>query len=242
MVDKDKLDNLRKKKKKKRKEKKRGSGKSSRGKKKEKEKTKKQKLEEFKGGGSGSGKSRGTEDIKRLLFTLGSIDLFTRRAADYEEEGMNPANKSIKEDVGEEFVGEVTSFLGVFNVPEISNKYGYSWENILRVIPSNNDKSGDTLETNDGNVSKKDVNELLKCIANIVLLAEGTKVAKEEKDNTDRRDEVTRKFTTVLHNYYQELLSESRVQTVAEKHGYDWQDDILMDVLENQDFEGRLSG
>lgn len=249
MVDRDKLERLRNKKSgksssgggsKKKSSSKSGKKKKRSKKKTKKEKTKKQKLEEFKGGSSSGGGGDGTGDIKRLLFTLGSIDLFTRRAADYEEDGMNPANKTIKEDVGEEVVGEVTSFLGVFDVPQIADRYGYSWDNIIRVIPSNDDRVGDTLETNDGNVKKRDVKSLLKCIANILLFAEGTKVAKENKPKKDRRDRVTMKFTGVLHNYYNELISESQVQRISEKYGFDWKEDILMDVLENQDFEKEL--
>lgn len=203
-----------------------------------KEKTKKQKLDEFKGKSSSSG--GGTEDIKRLLFCLGNLDLYTRMVGEYEYRGLDKSQKKIKDEVASSFAGEITNFLGVFDVAEIADEYGYSWEQITNTIASNQDKIGRSMNTNPGNAKKRDVKELLDCIANIVLYVEGTKHAEEDKDNKNRRDEVTLVIADAIHDAYQSILSEVEVQRIAERHGYDWESDVLKGVLENQDFESKL--
>lgn len=207
------------------------------------EETKEEKLEHFKSSSSTSTskpKTGSTEDIKRLLFALGNLDLYTRLIKEHNFDGIDKSSRNVKNDVCQDVSGEVTNFMGVFNVPKIASNYGYSWENIVNVATKNQDMTGDSLNTNSGKVKKPDIKELLDCIANIILYVEGTKRHIENKDDKNRRDEIKYIISDAMHKHYEEILSTVGIQKIAEKYGYDWKSDILEGVLTDQDFESKI--
>lgn len=209
-----------------------------------KERTKKDKLSAFKGSSSSppDQTSGDTEDIKRLLFTLSNMEVFTRILKDYEAEGMNPAQMRVKEEFSADVSNEITNFLGVFGVQDIIDDYGYDWSHILDLTANKRDMTGKSLKTNSGNVKKEDVKELLDCIANVILFVEGNIRAKEEKDDDkmDMRDKTIKFVAEKMYEQYKDIISKNRVQRISERHGYDWQKDVLQDVLENQDFGSKI--
>lgn len=205
---------------------------------KEKKDTKKNKISQFKGNTSSD--DGGTGDIKTLLFTLANMDAYTRVVVDYEFSGFNNAQEKVKNDFAKDVSGEITNFLGVFNIRDITNKYGYEWKNILSIAINNQDMGGETLKTNSGNQTSSDIRDLLDCIANVILFVEGNVRSKEEKDNTAMKDKVQLRIAKGMYEQYNEIISRNEVQKIAEKHGYDWKDDILKGVLTEQDFEKRI--
>lgn len=245
MVDPDRLDDVmssssssKKKKKKKKSNKSKSSGSEDAG------MTKSEKLEHLKGSSSSSSPSTSasgdTEDIKRLLFALANMDGYPRIVAEYDFDQFNKAQSKIKEEFAKDVSGEVTNFLGVFGVDEVADKYGYGWGNILDIVMSNQDMTGRTLRTNSGNVSKGDVKELLDAIANIILYVEGSLRSKQDMDNKKQRDATIEVVAENIYEQYKTILSRNEVQNISERHGYDWQNDILKGVLTEQDFESKL--
>lgn len=213
--------------------------------KKKKEKSKKSKLSELKGSissssSSSSSGSGGGDDIKRLLFTISNMEAYTRVMIDYEPDKFKPAHNRVKEDLAKDISGEITNFLGVFNIRDILDKYGYDWENILRISIENKDMTGRTLETNEANPSKTDIKDALDCIANIYLFVEGTLRDKQNKENLGMRDRVMKEVSKNMHKQYRDIISQNEVQKISEKYGYDWQSDIIEGVLTEQDFSSKL--
>lgn len=220
--------------------------KSSSGKKKKKDQdeTKKDKLEHLKGGSSSS-KSKtsgsGTEDIKTLLFTLANMDAYTRVLIDYDSENFNRAQEQAKEDFARDVAGEITNFLGVFDVRSITDKYGYDWKNVMETAIENKDMGGQSLRTNSGDVDREDVKELLDCIANVILFIEGTLRDKQNKDNLGMKQRTIMNVSKSVYDQYKDIISKNEVQRIAERHGYDWKEDVIEDVLENQDFKSKIN-
>lgn len=209
----------------------------------DKEMTKQQKMDLLKGKSpsktqvSGSGEQ---EDIKTLLFTLGNIELFTSTLKQADLNGISKADKKIKNDVVQDVRSEVVDFLGVFNAYQLSEKYGYGWKQILEHIKTKKDRTGSKMSTNDGKVQKQHVRDLLDCIANITLYTEGVMRQAESKKKQNRTTKTTRIVSESLFEFEKQVISQTGVQRIAEKYGWDWKDDILMNVLDGQDFSSKI--
>lgn len=87
-------------------------------------------------------------------------------------------------------------------------------------------------------VPRSDAVEVLKAIANVLLYAEGKSRAVEEPDNT--REEYSKIAADNLYEQYTEITSLYEVQLIAEKYGIDWEEDIIMEVLKEQDYTGKV--
>lgn len=211
---------------------------------KKKSKTKRDKIESLKGGSSKSVKStgggNGTEDVKRLLFCLGNMDAYTRVVAEKEFSAFNQSQSVIKEEFARDVSGEIVNFLGVFNVRDVCDNYGYSWQNILQTSIDKQDLLGETLRTNSGDPNKGEIKDLLDCIANVLLFVEGNLREKQEKDNKTQRDATIESVSENLYDRYTTMVGRAGVQNIAERNGFDWQDDILTGVLSDQDFESKI--
>lgn len=81
----------------------------------------------------------------------------------------------------------------------------------------------------------EDIERLLMCIGNIIAYTEGAKLRLDDKKG---------KKATQRHHATKNIYDESvtfmgafNIQEVAERHGYDWQEDILEYILQHQDFD-----
>lgn len=217
-----------------------GSGGSSDGKK----KTKRDKLREFKSnqssGVSKPGDGGGTEDVKRLLFCLANMDAYTRLVVEKDFGVFNKAQSSIKDEFARDVSGEIVNFLGVFDVRDVCDNYGYSWSNILETSIERNDLLGESMSTNSGNPSDEEIKDLLDCIANVLLFVEGNLREKQETDDQSMRDSTVEAVSENIYDRFTDIISRAEVHNIAERRGYDWKEDVIEDVLANQDFEERV--
>jgi len=210
----------------------------------DKKQTKKQQIESYKNQKSSTTSSStegGTEDIKRLLFCLGNMDAYTRVVIDYDFPQLNKAQKGIKEEFAKDVSGEIVNFLGLFDIDDVCDKYGYSWKNVLETSIESQDMVGKTLQTNPGNPSKGDVRDLLDAIANVILYIEGNYRDKKNQDNKSQREATIEVVSENIYESYKTIIGRTNVQTIAEKHGYDWQEDILEGVLDGRDGTSKLT-
>jgi len=195
--------------------------------------------------GSGGGVSKkkagsGTEDVKRLLFCIANMDAYTRIVAEAEFDEFNQSQSVIKEEFARDTSGEIVNFLGVFNVRDVCTEYGYSWDNIMETTIDRNDLLGETLQTNSGNPNKSELKDLLDCVANILLFVEGNLRDKQSKDKQTQRDATIEVVSENIYDRFTEIVSRTEVQNIAERNGFDWQNDIIQGVLSDQDFESRV--
>lgn len=206
------------------------------------EMTRSQKLEELKGGSSSASSGGGTEPVKRLLFTGAAMHSYikTLQNSDVGEGSQQVAR--VKNDLLEDLSGEIINFLGVHKFDQIADEYGYSWDSILSRMKNNKDMSGSSLQTNPGDPSKSHVKELLMGVANIMLYVEGIKLDVEGKSDPSPREEIKGSVASGVAGYFEEIVSRNEVQRIAEQHGFDWEQDIIQGVLEDQDFESKIEG
>jgi hypothetical protein len=183
----------------------------------------------------------GDDDVKKLLFAIANMDMFSRTMSEHKGAGMGKQQRKVMDDVTSDMVSEVVNFMGVFDVTDISGKYGYDWKGILEHLTHNRDVKGSRYKTNSNDPSSKDIKKLLDCIANILLYAEGNVRRVEEMDNPNVRDTITKDVSEVIYNEYKKVISRCEVQRVAERHGYSWKDDVIKGVLEDQDLEELIS-
>lgn len=83
-----------------------------------------------------------------------------------------------------------------------------------------------------------DAEDILRAIANVLLYAEGKYRAVEEPSNA--REESSKVAADNIYEQYAELASQYEVQLIAEKYGIDWEEDIIIDVLKEQDYTGKV--
>lgn len=211
-------------------------------KKRKKSKSKSSNKDTFSGGPSRSGPSNDTEDIKRLLFALANMDAYTRVVKDYGFDGFNRSEEKVKDNFANDVSGEIVGFLGVFDVRDIAEKYGYDWSDVMSIALNNKDMGGDTMPSRDGKVSREDIKDLLDCIANVILYIEGVNLDRSNKNNPSLEDRVIKRISGGMQDQYEEIVSKAEVQKVSERHGYDWENDIIMGVVSDQDFESKIYG
>jgi hypothetical protein len=207
------------------------------------ERTKRDKLNKISGGSSSSGSSHsdgGTEDVKKLLFCLANMDAYTRVVINHDFDVFNAAQSSIKEEFAKDVSGDIVDFLGLFNVRDIIESYGYSWKNALERAVDKGDIDGSGLRTNSGNPTDDEIEDMLKCIANVLLVVEGSVREKEQSDDVSQRDKTEKSVAENMYDRYTTIVSRTNVQRIAERHGFDWQEDIINFVLQEQDLDDRL--
>lgn len=89
-----------------------------------------------------------------------------------------------------------------------------------------------------GEVPRQDVMDTLMAIANVVLYVEGKKRSKENPQS--KREEKQYGVMEAMYEYITDTISACEVQVICDKYGIDWEEDVLMEVLENQDEEELL--
>lgn len=102
-------------------------------------------------------------------------------------------------------------------------------------------KKGTGVDVSDedvGGVPRDQMEDMLKGIASMALYVEG-KMRATENHNNDR-EEVRHNIAGVIYDQFTELISQHDVQLIAEKYGYDWEDDIIEEVLTEEDTESRV--
>jgi len=208
-------------------------------------KTKREKLNEFKSNSTtsvekGSG-GEGTQDVKQLVFCLANMDAYARIVAEKEFDVFNQAESTIKDEFARDVSGEIVNFLGVFNVRDICDRYGYSWQNILETAIDRGDILGESMRTNSGDPDRDEIKDLLDCIANVLLFVEGNLRDKQQKENKKVRDSTIEVVSENVYDRYTTITSKTEVQNIAERYGYDWNEDIIQGVLSNQDFSSKLN-
>lgn len=85
-----------------------------------------------------------------------------------------------------------------------------------------------------GNVSRKHIKKVLMAIANSILYAEGR--VRELEDPENAREEYSELVANNMYEQYSDITSQYEVQRIAEKYGFDWSEDIVSEVLEEQDY------
>lgn len=80
-----------------------------------------------------------------------------------------------------------------------------------------------------------DIRRLLLCIGNILAYTEGAKLQLEQKKGKQATERLH--ATKNIHDESLTFMSAFNVQEVAERHGFDWEDDVLNYILQHQDFE-----
>lgn len=101
---------------------------------------------------------------------------------------------------------------------------------------SGTSKSGKDWER--GDVPRSHIKKVLMAIANSILYAEGKSRAVEEPSNT--REEYSKLAADNMYEQYSDIVSQYQVQLIAEKYGFDWADDIVTEVLEDQDYTDKV--
>jgi hypothetical protein len=180
--------------------------------------------------------SSGGDDIKRLMFCLGNTLLYSRTLSGFSKQRVGGKKANVLETVSSDITGEMIDFMGVFGVRNIGEKYGCNFKDVLDAIEGG-DKFGKSIDSDEGNVSKSDVKDLLDCLANVILYTEGIYRKADNSDDEGFRDEKTAAVAGELYDEFKDLASRFKVQRIAEKHGYSWKEDILKTVLEDQDYE-----
>lgn len=98
----------------------------------------------------------------------------------------------------------------------------------------NSDSGGRGVSKPTGN-GNEDIRRLLLCIGNILAYTEGAKLQLEQKKGKKAKERLH--ATKNIHDESLTFMSAFNVQEVAERHGFDWEDDVLNYILQHQDFE-----
>ncbi len=96
----------------------------------------------------------------------------------------------------------------------------------------------DNSVTSTTDVPRSHVKEVLMAIANSLLYAEGKSRAVDDPENG--RERYSKAAADNIYEQYAEIASQYEVQLVAEKYGFDWENDIIKEVLEDQDYTGKV--
>jgi len=89
-----------------------------------------------------------------------------------------------------------------------------------------------------GGVPIGDMEDVLKAIANVLLYSEGKSRAVDEPSNA--REKHSKTAADNVYDQFTEIASIYEVQLIAEKYGIDWEQDIIIDVLKEQDYTGKV--
>jgi hypothetical protein len=89
-----------------------------------------------------------------------------------------------------------------------------------------------------GDVPRSHIKKVLMAIANSILYAEGKSRAVEDPSNA--REEYSKAAADNMYEQYSDIVSQYEVQLIAEKYGFDWADDIVKEVLEDQDYANQV--
>lgn len=118
---------------------------------------------------------------------------------------------------------------GVYGGHAIAEKYGF---NLSEIIEEMKIRGG-----NDKKMSKEDAENMIKAIANAQVKAEGmvaTKYEQVEEGNGTDKDAIILLCADTLYDDISSIMREHKIQKHAERFGLDYEDDIVMDILENQ--------
>lgn len=80
----------------------------------------------------GKGKDFDKRDVHEILMCLGKMQMFTKLIEEKVTEG-GTRNEKMASALVREVSSEVIDFLGVFNVPEVAEDSGFSWEDDVLV-------------------------------------------------------------------------------------------------------------
>lgn len=81
--------------------------------------------------------------------------------------------------------------------------------------------------------SNSDIENLLYALGNVHLYIEGVKHKSESEDN--KRSEMYKELASNFESQLVEFYGVFDVQKIAEKHGMDWEKDVLEHIIEHQD-------
>lgn len=99
-------------------------------------------------------------------------------------------------------------------------------------IDTKDHKSASQKTKVEGKSSKEEIEKTLRAIGNILLYVEGKMRAMEDPDT--KREEVGKKLMETFYDQYTGIISEHNVQTIAERYGMDWEEDVIKDIVSNQ--------
>lgn len=97
-------------------------------------------------------------------------------------------------------------------------------------------RKGMGLSSSEGDkVPRKHASKALECLGNILLYSEGT--VRSMNNPSSPREEVRRDVAEAFYDHFTEIVSKRNIQAICERYGIDWEEDIIVQILENQDFE-----
>lgn len=177
-----------------------------------------------------------TNGIKRLVFCIANMNIASRKLDEFVGD-VSPKKKQVIEGFSSDLSGKVIEFAGAFNLEEILDKTDSSFDDTMEHILDKKDKSGDGFEMDTSSCSKSDVEDLLKCIGNIFLYVEGHNRIDEYQDEVSAKNEIKSVAANVLQGVFEDYISLLGVQKIAERNGYDWEEDIIKGILSDQNMK-----
>lgn len=171
------------------------------------------------------------DSVKQDLFSaLGKVFSFTKAMEDpFDEHDVPPNRRAWWKQTSRDIHECAFEHFGIYGVDSLAKKYGFDWQRITN--------KGQISTGNDKSMKKKDAEKLLKAMANAVLRAKGIVMEKKDKidDGQDSEENRTRaKAAEEIYGSLGGILANHNVQRHAERFGFDWEDDIVKAIIEDQ--------